>query len=438
VTFNAAEKHQSQIPALQLLVALGFQPLSQEEALAQRGGRLRNAVLDDVLADALLRINRFSHRGKDYPFDLADAHEAIRRLKPTPDRLKGLKGTNQDIYDTLLLGTTITKTIDGDSKSYSLRYIDWDRPENNTYHVTAEVSVERTGSTQTKRCDIVSFVNGIPVLVIENKRPTESLKKAGSQLIGYQNEDKIPQLFQFARLLLTMNRLEAHYATVGTLRKFWQTWRDEEDTEAVIAPLANRPLTAFEKKAIFSGDFASARPYFEAMEAEGPRAVTTQDRTIHALCRPERLLDIIRRFTVFDGGMRKVCRHQQFFGIRKALDRVKQFDTNGVRKGGVIWHAQGSGKSLTMVMLGRALALERSISNPRIIIVTDRDDLDKQIKDTFKSCDMEPVRATSGAHLCELIQDRRPLVTTIVNKFDSAIRGRGAGRHGQECVRSGR
>ena len=423
MTFDAAEKHQSQIPALQLLVALGFQPLSQDQALAHRGHRLRNVVLDDVLAEALLRINRYTHRGKTYPFDLADAHEAIRRLKPTPDKLKGLKGTNQDIYDTLVLGTTITKTINGDSKSSSFRYIDWDQPANNSYHVTAEFSVERTGSTQTKRCDIVAFVNGIPLLVIENKRPTESLKKAGSQLIGYQAEDNIPQLFHFAQLLLTMNRLEARYATVGTPQKFWLTWRDEEDTRADITPMANRPLTATEKQAIFSGDFAAARPYFEAMEAEGPRAVTTQDRTIHALCRPARLLDLIRRFTVFDGGVRKVCRHQQFFGIRKALERVGQFDTNGIRKGGVIWHTQGSGKSLTMVMLGRALALDRGISNPRIIIVTDRDDLDKQIKDTFKSCDMEPVRATSGAHLSELIEDRKPLITTIVNKFDSAARG---------------
>jgi len=422
MTFNAAEKHQSQVPALQLLVALGFTPLSQEEALRLRGGRLRNVVLDDVLAEQLMRINRFTHRGREYGFDLEDAHEAMRRLKPTPDRLKGLRGTNQDIYDTLVLGTTITKSIDGDSKSYSFRYIDWERPENNVFHATAEFSVERTASSQTKRCDIVAFVNGIPLLVIENKRPTESLKKADSQLIGYQNEDNIPQLFHFAQLLIGMNRNEARYATVGTPRKFWQTWRDEEDTDEAIAPYANRVLTAAEKGAIFSGDFAGARAYFDAMAAEGERAVTVQDRTVYALCRPERLLDLIRRFTVFDGGVRKVARHQQFFGIRRAVETVKQHDVSGARKGGVIWHTQGSGKSLTMVMLGRSLALERSIENPRIIIVTDRDDLDKQIKDTFKSCDLEPVRATSGSHLLELVHNKAPLVTTIINKFDTALR----------------
>jgi type I restriction enzyme, R subunit len=420
--FDTREKHQSQVPALQLLVALGFTPLSQEEALRLRGRRLRNVVLDDVLAEQLMRINRFTHRGREYGFDLEDAHEAMRRLKPTPDRLKGLRGTNQDIYDTLVLGTTITKSIDGDSKSYSFRYIDWERPENNVFHVTAEFSVERTASSQTKRCDIVAFVNGIPILVIENKRPTESLKKADSQLIGYQNEDNIPQLFHFAQLLIGMNRNEARYATVGTPRKFWQTWRDEEDTDEAIAPFSNRVLTVAEKDAIFSGDFADARAYFDAMAAEGERAVTAQDRTVYALCRPERLLDLIRRFTVFDGGVRKVARHQQFFGIRRAVETVKQHDVSGARKGGVIWHTQGSGKSLTMVMLGRSLALERSIENPRIIIVTDRDDLDKQIKDTFKSCDLEPVRATSGAHLLELVQDKAPLVTTIINKFDTALK----------------
>ena len=422
IGFDPREKYQSQVPALQLLVSLGFSPLSQDEALRLRGGRLRNVVLDDVLADQLMRINSFTHRGRNYAFDLQDAHEAMQRLKPTPDRLKGLRGTNQDIYDTLVLGTTITKAIDGDSKSYSFRFIDWENPDNNVFHVTAEFSVERTGSIETKRCDVVAFVNGIPVLVIENKRPTESLKKAESQLIGYQSEDRIPQLFHFVQLLVSVNRVEAHYATVGTSLKFWQTWRDEEDTDEAIGPLANRSLSAGEKNSIFSGDFTAARSYFEAMAAQGDRAVTAQDRTIYALCRPDRLLDFIQRFTVFEGGERKAARHQQYFGIRRAVGTVKQHDVNGARKGGVIWHTQGSGKSLTMVMLGRSLALERSIENPRLIIVTDRDDLDKQIKDTFKSCDLEPVRAVSGAHLLKLIRDKAPLVTTIINKFDTALR----------------
>ncbi len=449
MTFIAAEKHQSQIPALQLLVALGFQPLSPAQALALRGGRLRTVVLDDVLVDQLLKLNRFTHRGRDYPFDLADAHEAVRRLKPTPDRIKGLKATNQEVYDTLVLGTTITKTIDGDSKSYCFRYVDWRESANNVFHVTAEFAVERTASTQTRRCDIVGFVNGIPFLVIECKKPTESLKQAASQLIGYQQEDNIPQLFHLAQLLLTTSRSEARYAAVGTPKKFWQTWRDETEpdlsglqreplaepliealqaaTEADedsrdLAGLVNRPMALHEEAAVFQGEFADAGTYFKALIAEGSREVTAQDKTLYALCRPDRLLDLVRRFTVFDGGVRKIARHQQFFGIRAAVERVRQREIDGRRKGGVIWHTQGSGKSLTMVMLGRALALDPEIRSPRLIIVTDRDDLDKQIKATFKSCELEPVRATSGSHLLGLIRDKTPLVTTIVNKFDTAMR----------------
>ena len=426
MSFDATEKFQSQIPALQLLVALGFAPLSQKDALARRGGRLRNVTLDGVLADQLLRINRLTHRGRTYPFDLEDAREAIRRLKPETDRPKGLRSTNQDVYDALLLGTTITKTIDGDNKSYSFRFVDWERPGNNVFHVTAEFPVACTVGARTKRCDVVAFVNGIPFIVIENKRPTESLNKAGSQLIGYQSADNIPQLFHFAHLLLSLNRQAARYATVGTPQRFWQTWRDAEDDEAAVSPFANRTLTEAETDAIFSGDLAAARSYFEALPGQGDRAVTAQDRMLFALCRPARLLDLVRRFTVFDGGERKVARHQQFFAVRAAVERAKQFDMEGRRKGGVVWHTQGSGKSLTMVMLGRALALDLDIPNPRLVIVTDRDDLDKQIKDTFRSCEMSPVRAASGAKLAELIRNKAPLVTTIINKFDTVMRGRKA------------
>ena len=419
--FNASEKHQSQIPALQLLVGLGFTPLSAARLSELRGGRTRQVLLEDVLSEQLLKINSFSYRGKDYAFDPGDAEEAIRRLKPTPDKIKGLKATNQDIYDALILGTTITKTIDGDSKSYSFRYIDWNTPANNVFHVAAEVSVERTGSMKTKRCDIIGYVNGIPFFVIENKRPTESLKKADSQLIGYQSEENIPHLFHFAQLLLVMKRNEARYATIGTPRKFWQVWHDTEDSDEDISIIANKNLTGTEKDALFSGEFSSARPFFESLELEGDRAVSEQDRLLHALCRPERLLDMIRRFTVFDSGVRKIARYQQYFGIRETMATIAQKTTDGSRKGGVIWHTQGSGKSLTMVMLARALALDPSIKNPRIIIVTDRDDLDKQIKGTFKSCDLDPKRASSGSNLLSLIVGKTPLITTIINKFETAL-----------------
>src|SRR5690606_24127235 len=137
-------------------------------------------------------------------------------------------------YDALMLGATIEKTIDADRKSFSVRYIDWDAPENNRYHATLEFSVERSGARDTKRCDIVLFVNGIPFATIETKNPNVDVKQAVSQTIGYQQADNIPHLFHFVQLVLGVNRGSARYATVGTGAKFWAAWRDEEDTDEEI------------------------------------------------------------------------------------------------------------------------------------------------------------------------------------------------------------
>ncbi|MFJ6280798.1 type I restriction endonuclease subunit R [Arthrobacter subterraneus] len=396
-TFDASELGQSQGPAVELLEALGFTQLTPDEALVERGGRRRNVLFEDILIEQILKINGFVHKKRRYPFDVADAEEALRRLGPGWEQAKGPQAASLAVYDRLILGTTITKTVDGDSKSYSLHYIDWQTPANNVFHVTTEMRVERTGSSATQRLDVVGYVNGIPFIVIENKRPTEDLSKASGQLITYQNADGIPQLFHYAQLLISANRREALYATVGTPRKFWASWNDEEDTDADIASLV------------------------------GGRTVSEQDRLLYALCRPERLLDLVRRFTVFDAGVRKIARHQQYFAVRKTVERVLSAGDQDRRNGGVIWHTQGSGKSLTMVMLGKALALDARVANPRIIIVTDRDDLDKQIRDTFLACKLEPVRARSGKHLGELVRTGVPLITTLINKFDGA-----AGREGTD------
>jgi type I restriction enzyme R subunit len=456
ITFNPTEKYQSQIPAMQLLVNLGFEPLAQEKVFSLRGQKLSQLLLTEILEKRLLNFNQFMVKGQSYPFTIEDAQLAIQALQPSPDQLKGLRRTNQEIYDLLMLGTAVRKTIDGDSKSYTMRYIDWQNPENNRYHMAAEFSVERTSGRETRRCDIVGFVNGIPFIVIENKSPHIPLKKAENQLIDYQSEDNIPQLFHYAQLLLTMNRQEAKYATVGSSVKYWHFWRDSRDEDHTILKLINKSLNKKQKQAIFSGDLLEALPYFDNME-KSTRLVTAQDRLIYALCRPARLLDLIRRFTVFDHGDRKIARHQQYFAILKTLQRVTQTETSRPhstleidtrhaelkvaetvkpyiikgkfddksspaqkRQGGIIWHTQGSGKSLTMVMLARALVLEPSIKNPRIILVTDRKDLDKQIRDTFRSCELEPVQAKSGNKLLQLIADHKPLITTIVNKFKNS------------------
>ncbi|MDD5663844.1 MAG: HsdR family type I site-specific deoxyribonuclease, partial [Victivallaceae bacterium] len=161
--------------------------------------------------------------------------------------------------------------------------------------------------------------------------------------------------------------------------------------------------------------------HHSALGTSSNRLVTEQDIALYALCRPERLLELAWKFTVFDGGIKKIARYQQYFVIKSTLNRVKHFDSTGSRKGGVIWHTQGSGKSLTMVMLTRNLALSTEILDPRIVLVTDRDDLDKQLGNTFVACGLEADRATSGRNLLGLVAEKKSgIITTLIHKFDKA------------------
>ena len=339
------------------------------------------------------------------PFSEANIQTAIERLRSREPL--GLMKLNEKTTDLLQLGTSLDQTIEGEMRGRSLKYIDWS-PEgvaNNVFHVTKEFDIERTGSSRTRRPDIVLFVNGIPFCVIECKGPNEDFDQAISQLIGRQNADEIPHLFRTVQLLVATNRNKARYGTVGTSKKFWSRWREKEISDDKILSLLSKPLSADEAKRTFGDGFEDEQAPFQHM-AEAGRQVTEQDRLLTALCRPDRLLDIARRFTLFDLGIKKVARYQQFFAIRRIMERVKQFDREGRRLGGVIWHTQGSGKSLTMVMLAHALALDRSIPNARVILVTDRIDLDEQLKNTFADCGLEPKQATSGRDFAGACRDR--------------------------------
>ncbi len=418
--FRFNEKYLSQIPALQVLVNLGYTYLTPEQALAARGGKPGQVLLEEVLRERLKKNNRIQYKGKSYLFSEENIQTAIQRLKNV--KYDGLLKTNEAIYDLLTLGVSLEQSIEGDSKSFTLNYIDWKNPANNDYHVTAEFPVERTRSTETCRPDIVLFVNGIPFAVIECKSPKVEVGQAVSQMIRNQREEYIPKLFTYAQLLIGVNKNGGQYATTGTPAKFWALWREQFDDAKAVASVVNFPLKPQDKDALFSGDFAIARTFFDALEREGERQITEQDRTLYSLCRPERLLDLAFRFTVFDGGIRKVARYQQFFAVQRVLERVKHRDEVGRRLGGIIWHTQGSGKSLTMVMLARALALDPDIRNPRIVLVTDRVDLDKQLGNTFAACGLTPDRADSGRHLLELVSENKAhIVTTLIHKFDKAL-----------------
>lgn len=418
------EDHISQVPALELLQKLGYEYLGPARAVELRGGRLAGVLLEPVLIEQLRRINRIRFKGREYPFSEGNVLGAVQALKDVVD--DGLIPTNEKVYDLLCLGRSLPQSIDGDIKSFQFHYIDWERPENNVYHVTEEFAVERSGSHETRRPDLVLFVNGIPLVVIECKRPDlkDAIGQAISQQIRNQQRDQIPHLFFYAQLLLAVSKNEARYATVGTPAKFWAAWREldmDGVTEARLEELVKTPLTENQVDAILAQRMLWSR---EDREAYGTlaRRVTEQDRTLYALCRPERLLELIYRFMLYDNGEKKVARYQQYFCVSKILDRIRRTERDGARQGGVVWHTQGSGKSLTMVMLAEAIALESGIDDYKIILVTDRVDLDDQIYKTFHHCGTQPVQARTGRHLAELLRENKArIITTVIDKFERAV-----------------
>ncbi|OHC69589.1 MAG: restriction endonuclease subunit R [Rhodocyclales bacterium RIFCSPLOWO2_02_FULL_63_24] len=422
--FRFNEKHLSQIPALQLLANLGYRYLTPAEALTMRGGRLSNVLLEEVLRDSLKRINRIQHKGEQYLFSEENLQSSIQRLKNV--KYDGLLKTNEAVYDLLTLGVALEQSVEGAVRSFTLNYIDWKTPENNVYHVTAEFSVERTRSHETARPDIVLFVNGVPFAVIECKSPKYEVQDAVSQTIRNQRDEYIPSLYTYAQLVIGSNKNHCKYATVGTAAKYWSVWREEREEKdedgAALRAVLDQPLPQEAKAGLYellAEGFGVREPDAEYLVR---RALTEQDRTIYALCRPERLLRLALLFTVFDGGRRKIARYQQFFAVERILGRVKERDAEGRRAGGIVWHTQGSGKSLTMVMLAKALVLDLDIRTPRIVLVTDRVDLDKQLGNTFAACGLTPDRAESGRHLVELVADNKAhIVTTLINKFDKAL-----------------
>lgn len=422
------EDHISQIPALQMLAKLGYEYLTRDETLLLRYNKLNNVILDDVLVEQLKKINRINFKGREYPFSESNILDAVNALKDFP-LIDGLIRTNEKVYDLLTLGKSFEQNIEGDRKSFTLKYIDWENIQNNVFHVTEEFEVQRTGSAATYRPDIVLFVNGIPLVVVECKRPDikNPLEEAVSQHLRNQQDDGIQNLFVYSQLLLSLSENDAKYATTGTRSEFWASWKEQfkssEDKikhETGLAGIKNKPLPANVKMKLFSSRFKYVHQYFDELEKE-ELILSEQDRLIFNICRPERLLDLIYKFVVYDTGLKKIARYQQYFAVKDSMDKVLVKD-KGKRTGGVIWHTQGSGKSITMVMLAKSVALDNSIRNPRIVLVTDRIDLDEQLFKTFISCGKNVIQAKSGRHLMKLINDdTKDIITSVIDKFDAAL-----------------
>ena len=383
----------SQKPAIALLQSMGYTYISPKDCERQRGSRY-HVLLKDILRGQLRKLNRYSYAGAENEFSAANIERAMEELdEPLTD---GLVRTSEKIYDALLLGKSYPETVGGGkSLSFNLKYIDWEHPENNLFHVTEEFAVDSLDKQHNARPDIVLFINGIPFAVIECKAPHIPVEQAVEQMIRNQQADYIPQLFKYAQIVMATNKNTVKYATAGTPKKFWSVWK-EQDTAFLDSGLAQ-----------FVAD----------------RVPTEQDRNIISLFRRERLMELTRYFVLFDANVKKICRYQQYFAIREIMKTIAQQDSRGNRQSGVIWHTQGSGKSLTMVMLAKYILMVLADCNPRVVIVTDRKELDGQIAATFSHTRLNPARATSGRHLVELVTSgKADVVTTIINKFNTAER----------------
>lgn len=424
------EDHISQIPALQMLVKLGYTYLSPATAERLRGGKSTNVLLEDVLRKQLKEINSIKvSASKTSLFTDENIDRGILALKNLPMN-EGYIAACEKAYNLLTLGQALEQSVDGDKKSFTLQYIDWKNINNNVFHVTEEYSVMRSTSKEHYRPDIVLFVNGIPLCIIECKRPDmkDPLKQAISQQLRNQQEDGIRSLYVYSQLTLSIATQDAAYATNATPEKFWAKWQEkfigaseEKEYESILNKIKNTPLTTEVSDQMFSDRFKYVRRYFDALDGN-QILPTVQDEYLYGLCRPERIMDFVFNFTLFDNGTKKVARYQQFFAIKKSMQRIKNIE-HGKRNGGVIWHTQGSGKSLTMVMLAQAIAMEPSIRNPKIVLVTDRTDLDDQITKTFRKCGRFVENATTGQRLVELLESKSDaVVTTIINKFVAAVK----------------
>lgn len=416
--FTTSEADGAQLQALNTLVNCGWRYVTRAEGDQWRDGRRTLPFLELQLRADLARINRIQHDGRAHSFSEANIDTAVRRLT---DRIpEGVVRANERMTDDLMLGIALPQTIGSTPREWPFKFIDWDDWRANTFQVTSEYTVSEAGGP-TIRIDLVLFVNGIPLGVIEVKASHVSSEQGVSQQIRNQKTGEgVPTLFYSAQLLIAANSHDPRYGTVGTPRKLWSVWKEKEDAAKFISGIVNRPLDSVEGKRI-ALDFA---PYIKRHNGlmEEHRFVTALDETLVGLCRPERFIRLLRRYMLFDGPQKKVARYQQVITVENLLKRLEEKDTKGRRKGGVVWHTQGSGKSLTMVMLAKAIAMQ--LPAARIVIVTDRTDLDDQISKTFKATGQEPKRAATGEHLLTLIENKTPVITTVIHKFRAGLNKR--------------
>lgn len=396
----------SETPALEHLQRLGYTYLPPEQLDTGRASA-RDVVLTDRLARALQKLNPWLTEN--------NRNSAVRAVAGL--QAASLTEASEKLHTILTYGTTVEQDRGDGKKSHPVRFFDFDDPKNNDFVVTRQFRVQ--GTKKNIRPDLVLFVNGVPLVLIECKSPTlgEAWKlEALDQFSRYQEmEDRYrelgaPRLFQTLQILVATCGQAAVYGTVLTPHRFYVEWKE---------------------------------PYPQTLDNLAKvlgRAPNAQEILFEGMLAPANLLDLVRNFIVFERDensgktIRKLCRYQQFGAVNKALQRARTAKTPTGR-GGVVWHTQGSGKSLTMLWLALKLRRDPLHENPTLVIVTDRKDLDEQISKTFVACGFpNPEQAESVRDLKRLLSGPTgKTVLTTVQKFQEIEgRGKAKGRRSQE------
>lgn len=339
--------------------ALGYDYLGNWIDRADKIGRPNRNIEDEYLRPFLER--------QSYPPELIT--RAIQQLtKVATDQSRGLYDTNRAVYDLLRYGVKVKADVGDQTRTVWL--IDWANPEANHFAIAEEVAVKPAGDKSFgKRPDVVIYVNGIAVGVLELKRSTVSVSEGIRQSLDNQKPVFIQPFFTTMQLIMAGNDTEGlRYGVIETPEKYWLTWKEEGGPE------------------------------------------NSLDRALVQMCAKPRFLELIHDFLVFDAGVKKTCRHNQYFGVRAAQDHIRR------REGGIIWHTQGSGKSLTMVWLAKWI--RENVPDSRVVVITDRTELDEQIEKVFNGVNEEILRTKSGADLIARLNDTNPwLLCSLIHKF---------------------
>lgn len=383
IVASYGELLQVEQPAIELLQTLGWTHANlYAESFGEKGTEGRQSehqvVLIRRLRVALEKLN------PDLPDDAYV--QAIEQL--TRDRSKQLAvNANHEVYDLIKDGVKVTVPDGhGGQTTEALRIIDWTTPSNNDFFLTSQMWV--AGDMYRRRCDLIGFVNGLPLVFIELKKPTVPLKSAFDDNLRDYRGQSIPQLFHPNAFILLSNGSDTR---IGTLSSAWEHFFD-----------------------------------WKRVDDESEAGEVSLERALRGLLEPARLLDYVENFTVFEAGkgglIKKIARNHQVLGVNRAIVRLSELRESSEQERkrlGVFWHTQGSGKSLSMVFFTQKV-LRKLAGNWSFVIVTDREELDDQIAKTFKATGAtarEDVRATSGEHLKELLRGNERYIFTLIQKF---------------------